>query len=721
MANLTVLAIDDDPDILNLVGYLLKKKNYNVVTAGSGKKALDILDKLKPDIILLDVMMKDMSGYEVCRQIQERCDLSFIPVIFLTSLSSENDKSKAFSLGAVDFLTKPVARELLYTVVEKHSATENKWKRFILSRDEAKASADKEKKARYASRSFPAFRDFLFEFLNIPPDKRRNLQALETGKLAETLNSSRILDRSRFAILAAQFVGLEHLSAVEPDIILMDVLPPSFSRHNNVVAITCQDGFAFVLTDPFNLELVDILEGIRPKKLFVASPEALSAVYRPAAAGAPGKNIDELIKSVRDLYPVSKPGSDAALSEEDADRLSRLEVNLNASPMILFINRILEDAYRKRSSDIHIEPLENEVVIRYRIDGELNIAQCLEPRELINVIASRIKIMGNLDITERRLPQDGRFAFRQFTGEPLDFDVRVSCVPMNYGEKIVMRLLDRKKNPLPLESLGFSQEAITVYRQKLRSPYGMILHVGPTGSGKSMSLYSALTEINKPNINIQTAEDPIEYTLKGINQMQVNPAIGLTFKKALRSFLRQDPDVILVGEIRDLETAGIAVEAALTGHLLLSTLHTNDAPTTVTRFIEMGIEPYMVGSSMVLICAQRLLRRLCPECREPYGPDEAERHLAEIPPGAPATFYRPVGCPACDNSGYRGRVGIYELLVPNDALRAAMSSPNISSETLRDLAVNECGMVPLFRDALEKVKNGITSMGDSMSKTRNCA
>jgi len=717
MDNLTVLTIDDDPDILTLVDHLLKKKNYNVVKAENGKKALEILDKLKPDIILLDIMMKDMTGYEVCWRIQEREDLSFIPVIFLTSLTSEKDKSKAFSLGAVDFLTKPVEKDLLYSVIAKHSATENKWKRFLLNRDETKTTSDREKKARYSKRTYPPFREFLFDFLNIPSAEREKMHSLNPVQLEEILNRSNILDQSRFAILMAQFAGMEHLSAIEINNILMDVLPPSFSKHNKVVTIRYEDGFAFVLSDPFNYELIDMLEGMKPKKLYVASPETISSVYQ--AESGTEEDIDELVQNVRNLYPIKDSGTVETLSETDAEQLSRLESNLNASPLVLFINRILEKAYTMGSSDIHIEPLEKEVVVRYRIDGELNIVQRLKPRELINVIASRIKIMSNLDIAERRLPQDGRFAFQQFTGKPLDFDVRVSCAPMNYGEKIVMRILDKKKTLLPLENLGFSQKALGVYRQQLKSPYGMILHVGPTGSGKSMSLYSALNEINKPNINILTAEDPIEYTLVGINQMQINSAIGLTFKKALRSFLRQDPDVILVGEIRDLETAEIAIEAALTGHLLFSTLHTNDAPSTVTRFFEMGIEPYMISSSIVLICAQRLLRRLCPECKESYSPDEAERELAEIAPGTAATFYRPVGCPACNNTGYKGRVGIYELLVPNDSLRVAMNSENLSTETVRELAVNECGMVSLFRDAMAKVRNGITSMQEALSKTKS--
>ncbi|MBW2467065.1 MAG: Flp pilus assembly complex ATPase component TadA [Deltaproteobacteria bacterium] len=717
MEKMTILTVDDDQDILALVDQLLTRKNYKVIRAENGVKALDILDRQKPDIILLDIMMKDMSGYEVCWRIQEREDLTFIPVIFLTSLSAEKNKSKAFSLGAVDFLVKPINKQLLYSVIEKHAATENRWRRFILSKDKGKDAAGREKKAGYLNRTFPAFRDFLFEFLNIPADKRDKMKPFNTEELTETLHDSQILAQSRFIILMAQFTGLEYLPVIETGSIMMDVLPPSFSKHNKVIALGFQKGIAFALTDPFNSELIDILTGMKPEKLFIASPEAIAGVYR--IESETDTKIDDLVKNVRELYSNRDSVSDSSLPGTDESRLGGREIDLDASPLVLFINSILEKAYIMRASDIHIEPREKDVVVRCRVDGELNIIHRLEPRELINVISSRIKIMSNLDIAERRLPQDGRFAFKEFTGRPFDFDVRVSCAPMNYGEKIVMRILDKQKTLLPLEDLGFSQNALVVYRRQLRSPYGMILHVGPTGSGKSMSLYSALNEINQPNINIQTAEDPIEYTLEGINQMQVNSSIGLTFKSALRCFLRQDPDTILVGEIRDLETAEIAVEAALTGHLLLSTLHTNDAPSTITRFIEMGIEPYMVSSSIVLICAQRLLRRLCPKCRESYLPDDAERLLAEVMPNTPATFYRAVGCSACNDSGYQGRVGIYELLVPDESLRAAMNSENISTEMIRDLALNQGGMISLFQDAMEKVRAGITSMQEAVSKTKS--
>jgi len=271
---------------------------------------------------------------------------------------------------------------------------------------------------------------------------------------------------------------------------------------------------------------------------------------------------------------------------------------------------------------------------------------------------------------------------------------------------------------MPLTNLGFSARNLALYRDKIETPYGMILHVGPTGSGKSMTLYAALNEVQTPEVNIQTCEDPIEYTLAGINQMQIHREIGLTFQRALRSYLRQDPDIILVGEIRDKETAEIAIEAALTGHLLLSTLHTNDAPSTVTRFIEMGIEPFMVSSSLVLICAQRLLRRLCKECKEEYQPNSDERQLIGVDHDTEVTLYRPKGCSACNGSGYKGRIGIHEILIPDDAMRKAINQHGITSEALKRMAVENTDMTTLYWDAMEKARQGITSVEEALANVR---
>ncbi len=322
---------------------------------------------------------------------------------------------------------------------------------------------------------------------------------------------------------------------------------------------------------------------------------------------------------------VSQIDVDFAVEEKDS---TSDDVTEESAPIVQLANRIIEDAYFSGTSDIHIEPWEKNVIVRYRIDGVCQEKLRL-PQKVGPALIARLKIMCNLDIAERRLPQDGRIVFKQYTKKSIDIDLRVSTAPLNYGEGMVMRILDKQKSTLPLPALGFSDANLEKYRECIRQPYGMILHCGPTGSGKSMTLYSALGEINSPEIVIRTAEDPIEYTLAGVNQMQMHRQIGLTFASALRAYLRQDPDVILVGEIRDKETAGIAVEAALTGHLLISTLHTNDAPSTVARLTDMGIEPFMISSSLLCVCAQRLMRRVCKTCRVQYEPEGREKDILQ--------------------------------------------------------------------------------------------
>ena len=390
------------------------------------------------------------------------------------------------------------------------------------------------------------------------------------------------------------------------------------------------------------------------------------------------------------------------------------DVSEESGPIIQLANRIIEEAYLSGTSDIHIEPQEKEIIVRNRIDGICHEKLRL-PKKVGPALVARLKIMCNLDISERRLPQDGRIVFKQFTKRDLDLDLRVSTAPLNHGEGVVMRILDKQKTTLPLPSLGFSEENLTKYRECIRQPYGMILHCGPTGSGKSMTLYSALNEINTPDIVIRTAEDPIEYTLPGLNQMQMHRQIGLTFATALRAFLRQDPDIILVGEIRDKETAGIAVEAALTGHLLISTLHTNDAPTTVSRLTEMGVEPFMVSSSLLCVCAQRLLRRVCKTCRVPHIPEGRERAIIEKAIGWHGPIFKanPKGCAKCGGGGYKGRVGIHELMVSNEELVEAINKERETAE-LKKIAMRN-GMKTLHQDSVLKVKMGLTTLEEALA------
>jgi type IV pilus assembly protein PilB len=435
--------------------------------------------------------------------------------------------------------------------------------------------------------------------------------------------------------------------------------------------------------------------------------EALIKKFFKDAKAGPGEG-DVDITSITDVIS-SAYTADGAADVTAADLESE-----ESAPIIQLTNRIIEDAYICGASDIHIEPMEKELLVRYRIDG-LCQEKLRLPKQVTNSMISRLKIMCNLDISERRLPQDGRIVFKKYTKKNMDIDLRVATGPMKDGEKVVMRILDKSKSTLPLPALGFSDENLAKYRDCIRQPYGMILHCGPTGSGKSMTLYSALGEVNTPDVNIQTAEDPIEYTLAGINQMQMNRQIGLTFERALRCYLRMDPDIILVGEIRDKETAGIAVEAALTGHLLVSTLHTNDAPSTVARIGEMGVEPFNISASLVCVCAQRLLRRVCKNCKQPFEPKGREMELMEKAIGWTGQIFKAnaQGCPTCNGTGYKGRVGIHELMTNSEELTEGINK-EVEVADLKRIAMKN-GMKTLHQDSMLKVKMGLTTIEEALS------
>jgi type IV pilus assembly protein PilB len=436
--------------------------------------------------------------------------------------------------------------------------------------------------------------------------------------------------------------------------------------------------------------------------------ETLVKKFFKTEAKKGGEEGDVDIGSVAEVISTAYSTEGGEIKAEDLE-------SEDSAPIVQLANRIVEDAYISGASDIHIEPMEKDLLVRYRIDGLLQEKLRL-PKQVSNALVTRLKIMCNLDIAERRLPQDGRIVFKKYTKKNIDIDLRVATGPMNYGEKVVMRILDKQKSTLPLPALGFSEENLAKYRECIRQPYGMILHCGPTGSGKSMTLYSALAEVNTPDVNIQTAEDPIEYTLAGINQMQMSRQIGLTFARALRCYLRMDPDIILVGEIRDEETAGIAVEAALTGHLLVSTLHTNDAPTTVTRLSEMGVEPFNISASLVCVCAQRLLRRVCKNCKQPVEPQGREKVILEKALGGPVEKIfkaNPQGCPVCNGIGYKGRVGIHELMTNSEELTEGINK-EIEVAQLKRIAM-KTGMKTLHQDSMLKVKMGLTTMEEALA------
>jgi len=398
--------------------------------------------------------------------------------------------------------------------------------------------------------------------------------------------------------------------------------------------------------------------------------------------------------------------------EEDIS-VAALEAEVDKAPVVKFINGLLTDAVLKGVSDIHIEPYEKEVRIRYRIDGALQEVM-RPPMKMKAALTSRIKILADLNIAERRVPQDGRIKLK-LKNRVVDF--RVSTLPVIFGEKIVLRILDQGNLTFDLSEFGFEPKAEKDFMGAIANPYGMVLVTGPTGSGKTTTLYSALSRVNGEGVNIMTAEDPVEYNLRGINQVQVRTEIGMSFAASLRAFLRQDPNIIMVGEIRDLETGGIAIKASLTGHLVLSTLHTNDAPSTVTRLIDMGLEPFNVAAALNLVTAQRLVRQICPNCKVEAEYDDEVLEMAKLPSGwmETVTLYRGEGCDKCDGTGYRGRQGLYEVMAMNAGIRKLIMQEATADE-LRDAAIAD-GMLTLRMDGLKKLERGVTTLEEVMKET----
>ena len=399
--------------------------------------------------------------------------------------------------------------------------------------------------------------------------------------------------------------------------------------------------------------------------------------------------------------------------EEEDENLAALQAEVDAAPVVKFINGLLSDAVRKGVSDIHIEPYEKEIRVRYRLDGTLYEVM-KPPMKMKAALVSRIKILSDLNIAERRVPQDGRIKLRM-KRKVVDF--RVSTLPVIFVEKIVMRILDAGNLTFDLRSFGFEPQAEEEFMGAIANPYGMVLVTGPTGSGKTTTLYSALSQVNQEGVNIMTAEDPVEYNLHGINQVLVRDEIGMGFAAALRAFLRQDPNIIMVGEIRDLETGGIAIKAALTGHLVLSTLHTNDAPSTITRMVDMGLEPFNLAAALNVITAQRLLRRICEDCKAETTYEEEYLTSAKIPLdwAGKTTFYKGEGCDACGDTGYKGRQGLYEVLLVNSAIRKAIMS-SAGTDELREVALGN-GMLTLRMDGLKKVERGATTLEEVIKET----
>jgi type IV pilus assembly protein PilB len=557
------------------------------------------------------------------------------------------------------------------------------------------------------------------------------------GKLgANLVKLGYIQDDEITALLSKQYgVPSIALGQFEIDMAVIKLVPAETARKYQIVPLSRSGAtLTIAMTDPTNVFAMDDVKfmtgyNVEPvvaseigvaeaiEKYYGGAPVA-STMGRGAAAivQVTTESALEFAAKALDEMPVEVGEVEVMddLEEISAEALARQG---EEAPVIKLVNVILMSAISKGASDIHIEPYEKEYRVRYRIDGILYnmMAPSLKMRD---AITSRVKILAKLDIAEKRLPQDGRIKIRfNDKGVSKDIDFRVSCLPTLFGEKIVMRLLDKGKLMLDMTKLGFEVESLKKLETQIQKPWGMVLVTGPTGSGKTNTLYSSISRINTSETNIMTAEDPVEFNLPGVNQVQVRESIGLNFAAALRSFLRQDPNIILVGEIRDFETAEIAVKAALTGHLVLSTLHTNDAPSTVNRLMNMGIEPFLVASSLNLVCAQRLVRRVCASCKEHDDlPAAALEHIGFSPEDARSVkVYRGKGCDKCNGTGYKGRVGLYEVMDITDELRELVLV-GASALELRRKAVEE-GMITLRGSGLRKIREGVTSVEEVLRET----
>ncbi|MEW6488095.1 MAG: type II secretion system ATPase GspE [Thermodesulfobacteriota bacterium] len=541
--------------------------------------------------------------------------------------------------------------------------------------------------------------------------RARASQTEKGGTLAEALVSLGLIDPQALLEALGEAFGIPLASEIRPaeipDAVVRPV-PIQFARRHRVLPLGEEGGAVTVaLADPEDLGALHdlrVLLGRPVAPRLAPADQILSAINRVYELGS--DRAGDLMEGLEDA------GLDA-LAHEMEEPKDLLDAS-DEAPIIRLVNGILFQAVKDRASDVHVEAFERELQVRYRIDGVL-YPVLTPPKSLQAAVTSRIKVMAGLDIAEKRLPQDGRIRIK-IAGK--DIDIRVSVLPTAHGERVVMRLLDKSAVLLDLEELGLGGERLEAFKKLITRPYGILLVTGPTGSGKTTTLYAALSRINSEDINIITVEDPIEYQLRGIGQIHVNPKIDLTFAAGLRSILRQDPDVIMVGEIRDGETAEIAIQASLTGHLVFSTLHTNDAAGAVTRLVDMGIEPFLVSSSVLAILAQRLVRVLCLDCREPYLPPpeglaELGLKASDLPEGH---LYRAKGCPRCMQTGYRGRSGIYELLTVDEGIRALIMK-GADSATIKDEARRR-GMLTLRDDGTRKLLRGITSAEEVLRVTQ---
>lgn len=522
--------------------------------------------------------------------------------------------------------------------------------------------------------------------------------------LVNFLQDKQLVDAQELAKVLAQQSGIEYLPAITQEMtdpLLLVKVPLKFLKEALIIPLKINGDTVLVTARPTNFQPLDELHYLLGKQALVKAATAKTIIdalnhYYPL------EGTDQLVEDLEEDNDMSD------VSFGDIDERDILS-SANDAPIIKLVNYILYQADKMSASDIHIEPEEKEVRVRLRIDGIMHQFMPL-PKRVQGALSSRIKIMSNLNIAEKRIPQDGRIEIRVADKR---IDIRVSILPVTHGESIVMRLLDKERGFAPLDKIGLSKRDHEEVLHAIQKPNGIFLVSGPTGSGKTTTLYSILSRLNEPTVNVITVEDPVEYQLQGLSQVQVNTKVGLTFATALRSILRQDPDIIMIGETRDQETAQIAIQAALTGHLVLSTIHTNSAAATITRLIDMGIEPFLIASSIVACIAQRLVRRLCKDCKQAYQPTPEVLKSLGLDPQKKVTFYKPKGCSECNDLGYKGRLALFEVMIMTDAV-SRLTMDRAATLDIRIQAEKD-GMTVLLQDGIRKIEEGLTSVEEVLS------
>jgi len=698
-----IVYIDDNQDMLKLVERILSDKGYAIIPAISPLEGIKKVKEEKPDVVLLDINMPSMDGYTVCSHLQEEEETSLIPVIFLTALESDKDKAKAFSVGGVDYLVKPIKKESLLPIIEKHIKTRKRWEKL--------SESSQDIKKRIKPLDFERFLKFLLYSLDLPKESKKQLLRISPQELY-SFSSKINISNKQIAEYISGFLGFPYTPTVEIESVHLGSFPAPFCKKNLIVPRLEPSGEeTLVLSNPFDWELMDSLdrffESSHYSRLIVTEPENIERLFKEPQASEKDitkkktvyKRDETTAQGVSEKY-----AAQVFQKEEEEKRRTKEE---ESGPVVAIANSILQEAIKGRASDIHIEPKKEESVVRFRVDGDM-VEHVTIKRKTSQMAISRLKLLAGLDIAERRRPQDGSFA-REIAGGVYNFRLATTSTPN--GESLVIRILKPYAKPKTLLELGMTEKQASTLMYSGNQHYGMILVVGGTGSGKTTTVYSLLSQIDTEKRSLMSVEDPVEYRIPSANQQQVNEKAGIKFEDLLKSSVRQDPDILYMGEIRDPYSAKTAVDFASTGHLTISTLHTSNATSSIFRLERLNVTRLQMSESLLCIVAQKLIKKPCQACSKIVHISDEQRKLLEpFTDDVPERVLKVTGCPNCNHTGYYGREGVYEVLKSDEDIIEEIRNETPISEIRR--LFKEKGYYLLPDHAIEKIRSLIFTPED---------